>query len=114
MKAAAHSSSAKAASTRCCTSWKPAATCRRAGSTYPAAVAWSTALHPRAPNNGPPRWHSGPRSPKPSAASCKEASMNTPEALNHLVVQLVRRGLPVDYAERAVAEFDDHHRDLLG
>jgi hypothetical protein len=40
--------------------------------------------------------------------------MNTPEALNHLVVQLVRRGLPVDYAERAVAEFDDHHRDLLG
>lgn len=39
--------------------------------------------------------------------------MHKPKALNDLVLQLVRRGLPVDYAERAAAEFDDHHRDLL-
>jgi hypothetical protein len=38
--------------------------------------------------------------------------MNTPESLNGIVSDLVRRGLPVDYAERAAAELADHHRDL--
>jgi hypothetical protein len=39
--------------------------------------------------------------------------MNTPESLNGMVSDLIRRGLPVEYAERAAAEFADHHRDLL-
>jgi hypothetical protein len=30
-----------------------------------------------------------------------------------LAVQLIRRGLPADYACRAAAEIDDHHRDLI-
>jgi hypothetical protein len=39
--------------------------------------------------------------------------MNTPESLSGVVSDLIRRGLPVDYAERAAAEFTDHHRDLV-
>jgi hypothetical protein len=39
--------------------------------------------------------------------------MNTPEALNEMVSDLIRRGLPADYAERAAAEFADHYRDLV-
>jgi hypothetical protein len=39
--------------------------------------------------------------------------MNTPESLNGMVSGLVRRGLPLDYAERAAAELADHHRDLV-
>jgi hypothetical protein len=38
--------------------------------------------------------------------------MNKPEALNGIVGELVRRGLPGDYAQRAAAEFADHHVDL--
>ena len=39
--------------------------------------------------------------------------MNTPESLNGMVSDLIRRGLPADYATRAAAEFSDHHRDLV-
>jgi hypothetical protein len=39
--------------------------------------------------------------------------MNTPESLNSMGFELIRRGLPADYAERAAAEFADHHRDLV-
>jgi hypothetical protein len=39
--------------------------------------------------------------------------MNTPEARNGIVCDLVRRGLPADYARRAADEFADHHRDLV-
>ncbi|HJS06387.1 MAG TPA: hypothetical protein VJ809_01970 [Pirellulales bacterium] len=39
--------------------------------------------------------------------------MNMSEALNGLVSDLVRRGLPSDYAERAAAELADHHGDLV-
>ena len=39
--------------------------------------------------------------------------MNTPDALNELYAQLVRRGLPAEYARRAAAELVDHLRDLL-
>ncbi len=39
--------------------------------------------------------------------------MNTPEVLNAMVSDLVRRGLPSEYARRAAAEFADHHRDLV-
>jgi hypothetical protein len=39
--------------------------------------------------------------------------MNTPEALNRMVSDLIRRGLPIEYAARAAAELADHHRDLV-
>jgi hypothetical protein len=39
--------------------------------------------------------------------------MNTPEALNEMASELIGRGLPADYAERAAAELADHHRDLI-
>jgi hypothetical protein len=39
--------------------------------------------------------------------------MNTPNVHDGYCSQLVRRGLPVDYAERAAAEIADHHRDLV-
>ncbi|HJS06388.1 MAG TPA: hypothetical protein VJ809_01975 [Pirellulales bacterium] len=39
--------------------------------------------------------------------------MNRPESLNGIVSDLIRRGLPADYSNRAVAELADHHRDLL-
>jgi hypothetical protein len=39
--------------------------------------------------------------------------MNTPEALDELLSQLLRRGLPADYARRAVEELADHHQDLV-
>jgi hypothetical protein len=39
--------------------------------------------------------------------------MNTPESHNGMVSDLIRRGLPDDYAERTAAEFVDHHRDLV-
>jgi hypothetical protein len=37
----------------------------------------------------------------------------TPAVLEHVAADLVRRGLPIDYAQRAAAEFIDHRRDLL-
>ncbi len=37
----------------------------------------------------------------------------TPAPLDHLAADLVRRGLPVEYAQRAAAELADHHRDLV-
>jgi hypothetical protein len=39
--------------------------------------------------------------------------MNTPESLNGLHAQLIRRGLPADYAGRAAAEIADHYCDLV-
>jgi hypothetical protein len=39
--------------------------------------------------------------------------MNTPNAHEGFCSQLVRRGLPVEYADRAAAELADHHRDLV-
>jgi hypothetical protein len=39
--------------------------------------------------------------------------MNEPEVLNGMSREMVRRGLPADYANRAVAELADHHRDLV-
>lgn len=39
--------------------------------------------------------------------------MHKPESLNAMVSQLIRRGLPSEYAQRAAAEFADHHRDLV-
>src|SRR5262245_40244470 len=39
--------------------------------------------------------------------------MNTPESLNGMISELVRRGLPSAYAQRSVAEFADHYRDLV-
>jgi hypothetical protein len=39
--------------------------------------------------------------------------MNAPEVPNGMVSDLVRRGLPSEYAQRAATEFADHHRDLL-
>jgi hypothetical protein len=39
--------------------------------------------------------------------------MNTPESLYGMVSDLVRRGLPSEYAQRAASEFADHHRDLV-
>ena len=38
---------------------------------------------------------------------------DTPAPLEDIAADLVRRGLPVDYAQRAAAEFADHHRDLV-
>ena len=38
--------------------------------------------------------------------------MSQHESLEAIVVELVRRGLPADYAERTASEFVDHHRDL--
>ena len=38
--------------------------------------------------------------------------MGKPVSLDELVLVLVQRGLPVDYAERSVAELKDHHTDL--
>jgi hypothetical protein len=37
----------------------------------------------------------------------------TPAPLEHIAVDLIRRGLPIDYAQRAAAELVDHHRDLV-
>ncbi|HEX3601634.1 MAG TPA: hypothetical protein VHU84_15890 [Lacipirellulaceae bacterium] len=39
--------------------------------------------------------------------------MHTLESIDSIVSQLIRRGLPQDYAQRAAAEFADHHRDLV-
>jgi hypothetical protein len=39
--------------------------------------------------------------------------MNTPKSLSRMVSDLVRRGLPSEYAQRAAAELVDHHRDLV-
>jgi hypothetical protein len=39
--------------------------------------------------------------------------INTLAAHDNITVELVRRGLPVEYAERAAAEIADHHRDLV-
>ena len=39
--------------------------------------------------------------------------MNKPESLSGMVSELIRRGLPAAYAERAVAELVDHRQDLL-
>src|ERR1700755_1093009 len=39
--------------------------------------------------------------------------MNTPESLNGMLPDLIRRGLPSEYAQRAAAEFADHHHDLV-
>ena len=52
---------------------------------------------------------------RPSVKTCKEASMNTltPAPPENIATDLVRRGLPVDYAQRATAELADHHRDLV-
>lgn len=38
----------------------------------------------------------------------------TPIAPENFAAELVRRGLPVDYAQHFAAELDDHRRDLLG
>jgi hypothetical protein len=48
-----------------------------------------------------------------SVTTFKEERMNTPESLNGIVSDLVRRGLPVEYAQRAATELADHHRDLV-
>jgi len=40
-------------------------------------------------------------------------NMGTPAALDGLLAQLLRRGLPAEYARRAVAEMADHHQDLV-
>jgi hypothetical protein len=40
-------------------------------------------------------------------------NMSTYEPLDGIVVELIRRGLPAEYAQRAVDELADHHRDLL-
>ena len=52
---------------------------------------------------------------RPSVKTCKEASMNilTPAPLESIASDLVRRGLPVEYAQRAAAELADHHGDLV-
>jgi hypothetical protein len=39
--------------------------------------------------------------------------MNTPELLESFATDLVRRGLPVDYARGSATELADHHRDLV-
>lgn len=39
--------------------------------------------------------------------------MNTQEQFNDFQHQLVRRGLPADYAHRAATELADHHQDLV-
>jgi hypothetical protein len=39
--------------------------------------------------------------------------MNKPESLSGMVSDLIRRGLPAEYAQRTAAEFADHHRDLV-
>ena len=38
--------------------------------------------------------------------------MNKPDVLSGMVPELIRRGLPVEYAQRAASEFADHYRDL--
>jgi hypothetical protein len=38
--------------------------------------------------------------------------VNRHEPLDGMISELVRRGLPVEYARRAAAEIDDHRRDL--
>src|SRR5262245_24633402 len=82
---------------------------------WAAVAAWSIELRPAARNNGPRRSPNGRKSSRPSAASCKEASMNTSthEPLEDMVAELIRRGLPADYARRAASELADHHRDLV-
>lgn len=37
----------------------------------------------------------------------------TPAAIEHIAADLVRRGLPIDYAQRAAAELVEHHHDLV-
>jgi hypothetical protein len=39
--------------------------------------------------------------------------MSLPSALDGIIVQLTRRGLPADYAHRAGTEIVDHYRDLV-
>jgi hypothetical protein len=39
--------------------------------------------------------------------------MSLPSALDGIVIQLTKRGLPIDYAERAGIELADHYRDLV-
>jgi hypothetical protein len=39
--------------------------------------------------------------------------MNTPRALEGVCAQLLRRGVPTDYAQRAAGELADHHQDLV-
>jgi hypothetical protein len=39
--------------------------------------------------------------------------MDTPELLNEFSSTLVRRGVPIEYAQRAANEFADHHSDLI-
>ena len=39
--------------------------------------------------------------------------MNMPSALDGIIAQLIRRGLPAEYAERAGAELVDHYGDLV-
>jgi hypothetical protein len=38
--------------------------------------------------------------------------MNSPESLREFIGELVRRGLPLDYAQRAAVELADHQQDL--
>jgi hypothetical protein len=38
---------------------------------------------------------------------------STHQRLDSIVAELIRRGLPATYAERAAAELADHHRDLV-
>jgi len=38
---------------------------------------------------------------------------NTPDFSAHFAADLVRRGLPPDYAQRAAVELSDHHHDLV-
>ena len=38
---------------------------------------------------------------------------STHEPLEAMVADLIRHGLPADYARRAAAELADHHRDLV-
>ena len=40
--------------------------------------------------------------------------MNTQELHDGFQKELIRRGLPADYASSAAAELADHHRDLVG
>jgi hypothetical protein len=38
---------------------------------------------------------------------------STLELLDGIAAELIRRGLPADYAERAALELAEHHRDLV-
>jgi hypothetical protein len=39
--------------------------------------------------------------------------MNRPQSQRDILRELIRRGLPADYAHRAASELADHHRDLI-